>query len=484
MADHKLGIYYAPAHGRAGDVDYAVQLQPRVVKIQGGGTPDVRQVADMHQAAPGADVVLRSWALDDNELREHAATARDPRGTGRRHAEEWRREVSRLQEEARERGLPFPAEQQLIVHPLNEPHVWDWREQAVDYTEEFLEVCRANGLRAGALAISVGHPSEWPRPDWRPYARLEDVINRGDHVLLIHEYWHQAGPGADWGALAGRYMHCPLQTPIVIGECGIDHYTVDAGVPQHKRGWRAWVAPQTFAGQVGEYLRRINEDGRIVAACPFLTDYASRDWQSFDTEPAHGHLIEAARRNPAPSSTSAQLPIPADTGTVADGDQLAPTETPVLVNTGADFLWPICEGIVSQHWMENLEPYRSKYGILGHNGVDIAAPEGTKIRAFADGVVAWVGFDEGYGNYVRIWHPQLQCHSFVAHLQKWSVEAGAHVEKGQEVGRMGSTGNSSGSHAHIEIRLGTGIHDYFETGNGHWRGRIDALSYVGIKNCH
>jgi LysM repeat protein len=95
-------------------------------------------------------------------------------------------------------------------------------------------------------------------------------------------------------------------------------------------------------------------------------------------------------------------------------------------------------------------------GIHGHNGVDIASAYGTSIVAAAEGEVILSrsgGWGGGYGNYVVIKHPNGM-QTLYAHMSENLVSAGQHVNKGQIVGRMGSTGDSTGVHLHFEVRGG------------------------------
>src|SRR5690606_11068138 len=88
----------------------------------------------------------------------------------------------------------------------------------------FLSECTALGLRACALNLGVGHPAPLVdgKPDWSPYLGLEAIINAGGHFLTLHEYWWRTGPQDGWGWHAGRFLSCPMNVPILIGECGID----------------------------------------------------------------------------------------------------------------------------------------------------------------------------------------------------------------------------------------------------------------------
>ena len=88
-----------------------------------------------------------------------------------------------------------------------------------------------------------------------------------------------------------------------------------------------------------------------------------------------------------------------------------------------------------------------------HQGVDIAAPTGAAVMASAQGVVVSSGYDGGYGNFVEIRHPNGLT-TFYGHLNsiERGVVAGAEIDGGQQIGRVGSTGYSTGPHLHFEVR--------------------------------
>ena len=88
-----------------------------------------------------------------------------------------------------------------------------------------------------------------------------------------------------------------------------------------------------------------------------------------------------------------------------------------------------------------------------HSGVDIAANEGTRINAFADGEVIQVGENEDHGLFVRIRHKN-GVESLYAHCSRVTVEQGAQILVGEQVASVGSTGRSTGAHLHFELQLG------------------------------
>ena len=88
-----------------------------------------------------------------------------------------------------------------------------------------------------------------------------------------------------------------------------------------------------------------------------------------------------------------------------------------------------------------------------HAGIDLAGATGTPIYATADGTVLRAGWNSGgYGNLVEIDHGRGIATRY-GHLSQVLVQAGAHITRGQLIARMGSTGRSTGSHLHYEVRI-------------------------------
>jgi murein DD-endopeptidase MepM/ murein hydrolase activator NlpD len=85
-----------------------------------------------------------------------------------------------------------------------------------------------------------------------------------------------------------------------------------------------------------------------------------------------------------------------------------------------------------------------------HEGVDFAIALGSPVVATAPGVVSRSGFDTAYGNVVEVTHIEGYVTRY-AHMQKREVELGDKVERAQVLGRVGSTGRSTGPHLHYEV---------------------------------
>jgi murein DD-endopeptidase MepM/ murein hydrolase activator NlpD len=118
--------------------------------------------------------------------------------------------------------------------------------------------------------------------------------------------------------------------------------------------------------------------------------------------------------------------------------------------------------IPSAHPIQTSIAFTSGYGVRSdpfrgsramHAGIDLAGPYGTPIYATADGIVGKAEYNRGgYGNYVEINHGQ-GIQTRYGHLSRYVATAGQRVRRGQLIGYMGSTGRSTGSHLHYEVRI-------------------------------
>lgn len=112
---------------------------------------------------------------------------------------------------------------------------------------------------------------------------------------------------------------------------------------------------------------------------------------------------------------------------------------------GMKFRWPVDGSVSSRFGMRKGNP---------HEGIDIAAVRGTPVRSSRAGHVIYSGDGiSGYGNMVIVRHNDAFA-TVYAHLSKSTVKKGQFVSRNQMVGKVGSTGHSSGPHLHFEIRNG------------------------------
>lgn len=125
------------------------------------------------------------------------------------------------------------------------------------------------------------------------------------------------------------------------------------------------------------------------------------------------------------------------------GTYSAHPDSPSTILTGSgQFGWPVKGGYISDPFLSN----------RNHKGLDIAAPGGTEIYAAGDGKVIAAGWNSfGYGNVVQIAHDEAY-QTVYGHMSKVLVTEGQYVRKGQLIGLVGTTGNSTGNHCHFEVR--------------------------------
>lgn len=115
-------------------------------------------------------------------------------------------------------------------------------------------------------------------------------------------------------------------------------------------------------------------------------------------------------------------------------------------NIGINLIRPV-SGIITSRFGAGSSIRRSS-----HTGLDIATSTGTPIVAAASGTVTFSGWKGSYGNMIVITHSN-GIQTYYGHCQKLYVSAGAKVSQGQTIAAVGSTGNSTGPHLHLEVRV-------------------------------
>lgn len=119
---------------------------------------------------------------------------------------------------------------------------------------------------------------------------------------------------------------------------------------------------------------------------------------------------------------------------------------------GGDFAWPTpsCYTITSHFSPARVNPVSGK--LKKHTGTDIGASFGASIVAANSGTVTLAGWNSGYGNCVIIDHGGGRA-TLYGHMSSIGVKKGQSVTKGQQIGKVGSTGNSTGPHLHFEVLI-------------------------------
>ena len=114
-------------------------------------------------------------------------------------------------------------------------------------------------------------------------------------------------------------------------------------------------------------------------------------------------------------------------------------------------IWPVNGRLMGGYGVRS-DPFSGEGSM--HPGIDISAPMGTPVHAAADGIVMHAGWNGGYGRCVIIDHGN-NYQTWYAHLSRMDVIEGEEIRQGEVLGAVGTTGRSTGSHLHYEVRIGS-----------------------------
>ena len=199
---------------------------------------------------------------------------------------------------------------------------------------------------------------------------------------------------------------------------------------QTRRAMGSWASHE-----LGQRELAIGVAGWDVAELQFLLA-----WHGFPSARFNGnfswHVAAALKR----FQRNAGLP--------ADG--IAGAQTLRALRTRPIAVCPMRLALPVRGWLSS--PYGPRW-LSFHPGIDLAAPRGTPVAAAASGRVSWAGpRPGGWGRLVVVQSSQ-RIAIFYAHLTQTDVTLGQHVKRGQQIGLVGSTGNSTGPHLYLEVRV-------------------------------
>lgn len=197
-----------------------------------------------------------------------------------------------------------------------------------------------------------------------------------------------------------------------------------------------------FAPVPASYFKSSTIKKRII----MLTNHTSNQkdkWRYLGIIPAVGLMI-ILFHTPASNGRAIPAPVP---------DKIVRAAESLFLDDGIPSHFPLPEeykGKVSWGYdKEAIHPISKKEMV--HKGIDMPAPSGTPVYAAGGGVVKKAGNMEGWGNLVVLEHAE-GFSTFYAHLDEIDVESGVKVAVGQVIGKVGNTGQSTGSHLHYEVR--------------------------------
>lgn len=295
-----LSVFAKPTHGPAW-LDYIRQLQPFDILIL---DPDIQQVSDAHAASPESEITIRRWEWDDNRSRGnpdgvYKRLRDDPEGLARWQIDQYAALIVGWEQEAKRRGLPFPAREQLVLHLTNEPDTNTLLPQINRNTVVAAKLAWNIGCKVDGLNLSTGHPAHLKdgKPDWTPLHEALETLEKTGSYAVVHEYFNSLGirhEGANpWHIL--RHQWAPRGPKYKIGEFGLEEI-LNGLLPEH-HGWQGRIAPEQMVADTDWYLNEVRDD--VVAVRFYMTDFVDRTWRTFDTTPIHPQLVEVGRRHPS-----------------------------------------------------------------------------------------------------------------------------------------------------------------------------------------
>jgi len=206
----------------------------------------------------------------------------------------------------------------------------------------------------------------------------------------------------------------------------------------------AEVAEETrvLAGQVAEQRAAtsalVAEQQRLAAARASKRSLLNSIEQDLAADQNELEATQAESAALAGQIASAQDSAPSQGSGGSDSGSSGGSGSP----SSSGLIWPVSGTLTSG--------FGPRWGSM-HEGIDIAAPFGTPVRAAAAGRVIIAGFSGGYGNLVVIDHGSGMATAY-AHLSAIYAGGGS-VGQGQSIGAVGSTGHSTGNHLHFEVRI-------------------------------
>ena len=208
---------------------------------------------------------------------------------------------------------------------------------------------------------------------------------------------------------------------------------VPVNVPAHQQACRsgALSAQECSTGVALRWRSRVGADGELI-----------------------GERLGADGRPLPPLTVPVSALLAGDGGTfrLTDVFGVTPRPAPIGGNSNRRLLFPLIgSAITTSNFGYRLHPLLGSW--LMHAGRDLAAPEGTPVVAALSGRVVSSGLAGGYGLAIEIEHDNPRRRTLYGHLSELYVKAGERVRQGEVIGRVGSTGLSTGPHLHFELRL-------------------------------
>ena len=238
-----------------------------------------------------------------------------------------------------------------------------------------------------------------------------------------------------------EYKMCLLKRNIItnddeifekIKQSGITYYKYYAIIEGEEE--KAYVSEFSQAEEIVNKLREKESNNIDQISILEMYDTELKDFAEVEATVANLYQQKVVVEQPKPQKVA--------TGKVNTSTNISYQKVPITLN----LIRPI-SGIITSRFGA-----RSSIRVSNHTGLDIGAASGTPIKAAASGTVTFAGYKGSYGYMVVIQHNN-EIETYYGHCSKLYVTAGQKVNQGDVIAAVGNTGNSTGPHLHLEIRV-------------------------------
>ena len=238
-----------------------------------------------------------------------------------------------------------------------------------------------------------------------------------------------------------EYKMCLLKRNIITNDDEIFEKIKQSGIVYYKyyaiidgEEEKAYVSQFSQAEDIVNKLREKESNNIDQISILEMYDTELKDFAEVDATVAALYQQKVIIEQPTPKKVA--------TGKVNTSTNISYQKVPLTLN----LIKPI-SGIITSRFGA-----RSSIRVSNHTGLDIGASIGTPIKAAATGTVTFAGYKGSYGYMVVISHSN-EVETYYGHCSKLYVTAGQKVNQGDVIAAVGSTGNSTGPHLHLEIRV-------------------------------
>ena len=302
-----------------------------------------------------------------------------------------------------------------------------------------------------AIFLIIGAVAFLYKPTYSVYINGEQVgytTNKSDLQYKINEYVdHGDGTNENIAFVQvndlPEYKLCLLKRNIVTNDDEIYNKVTEQGIPYYRyyailedQQEKFYVSSFDKAESVINTLKEKNSEN--VDKISIVEKYETGIKDLVETEEVVSKLYVEKKKD---------IRVAQNTATKASGYvNIATTTSKGNASLGISLIRPISGTITSRFGA------RSSIRSSAHTGLDISAPTGTAIKSASSGTVTFAGWKGSYGNMIVVSHGN-GVQTYYAHCSKLYASVGQSVAQGETIAAVGSTGNSTGPHLHLEVRV-------------------------------